>query len=128
MKKVSRQALQAFKKWGKKGGRTRARNLSLAKRRAISRHAAQMRWGRQAEETAMPSVRLEGAIWDNPVYLEEILSYGSLRDWRELRERIADRPFGSEAAALEKVLGAADIYGAVALWKRVLGHLRGDFS
>lgn len=125
MKPVSK---KAFKEWGKVGGQKRAKNLSFSKRQAISRHAAHVRWGRQEEETTLPSVRLKKALWEEPVYVEEILSYGNLRDWKELRRRIADRPFGSEAAALEKVLNAANIYGTVALWKGILGHLRGNFS
>ena len=75
----------------------------------------------------MPSVRLEKPLWKDPVYLEEVLSHGSLNDWRELRRKIADRPFGPEANALEKVLKATNIYGMTSLWKGILGHLRGDF-
>ena len=75
----------------------------------------------------MPSVRLEKPLWKDPVYLEEVLSHGSLNDWRELRRKIADRPFGMEADALEKVLNGMDIYGATFLWKGILGYLRGYF-
>lgn len=75
----------------------------------------------------MSSVRLRGALWGNPVYLEEVLSHGSLRDWKELRRRIADHPFGAEAGALEKVLNAISIYGTISLWKGILGNLRGNF-
>jgi len=76
----------------------------------------------------MPSVRLERASWDNPVYLEEVLSYGALREWKELRRKIADHPFGAEARALEKVLAATDIYGVTSLWKGILGYLQGKNS
>lgn len=129
MKPVSQKALRVFQNWGKTGGKKRAKNLSASKRRAISRHAAQARWGRKKEnETSMPSVRLEEFLWESPVYLEEVLSYGGLRDWKELRRRVADRPFGPEAASLEKVLNATKIYGAAPLWKAILGQLQGRHS
>lgn len=87
-----------------------------------------MRWGRQTAGASMPSVRLKESQWKDPVYLEEVLSHGSLGDWKVLRCMIADRPFGAEAGALEKVLNAVDIYGATSLWKGILRHLRGAFS
>ncbi|MDO8461721.1 MAG: hypothetical protein Q7S98_02555 [Deltaproteobacteria bacterium] len=128
MKPVSKKIMQAFKEWGEAGGKKRAKNLSSSARQAISRHAAEIRWGLQkAPESPMSSVRLNEAVWENPVYLEEILSYGSLRDWKELRRRIADRPFGAEADALEKVLQATNIYGTTSLWKAILGRFQGGF-
>lgn len=128
MKPVSTKTLQVFKQWGKEGGEKRAKNLSSSARQAISSHAAQLRWSRKKEGAiSMPSVRLQEPAWDDPVYLEEVLSHGSLRDWKELRRRIADRPFGSEAGALEKVLNTASIYGTISLWKGILGNLRGNF-
>ncbi|MBI5298733.1 MAG: hypothetical protein HY877_00320 [Deltaproteobacteria bacterium] len=129
MKPASKKALQAFKQWGEAGGKKRAKNLSSSKRQSISRHAAEVRWGLQKTgETSMPSVRLKESLWEDAVYLEEVLSHGGLEDWKELRRKIADRPFGAEAVALEKVLNAMDIYGATSLWKGILGHLRGSFS
>lgn len=129
MKPISKKALQAFKRWGEAGGAKRAQNLSSSKRRAISRHAAKMRWGgTKTNEPFLPSVRLKESLWRDPVYLEEVLSHGSLRDWKELRRMIADHPFGTEAAALEKVLLGANIYGTVPLWRGILGQLRGTFS
>lgn len=76
----------------------------------------------------MPSVRLQGAPWDNPAYLEEVLLYGSVDDWKELYRIITDHPFGAEALALEKVLDATEIYGATHLWRGIFNHLRGAFS
>lgn len=129
MRPVSKKALKAFQEWGKGGGKKRAKNLSFARRRAIARHAAQMRWNQQGEgKTSMPSVRLKEVLWEDPVYLEEVLSYGSLNEWKGLRRMIADRPFGSEAAALEKVLDANEIYGTTSLWKGILRHLQGNLS
>lgn len=129
MKPISNKALQAFKKWGGEGGAKRAQNLSPSKRRAISRHAAHARWGGpKTDETSMPSVRLKESLWRDPIYIEEVLSHGSLRDWKELRRMITDRPFGAESAALETVLRATDVYGTVLLWKGMLGHVRGVFS
>lgn len=88
-----------------------------------------MRWGgAKTNQPSMPSVRLKESLWKYPVYLEEVLSHGRLRDWKDLRRMIADRPFGAEAIALEKVLYSVDIYGTVSLWKGILGHLRGTFS
>lgn len=129
MKPVSKKTLKAFQEWGKGGGKKRAKNLSFSRRRAIARHAAQVRWGLQDRgETPMPSVRLKETLWEDPVYLEEVLSHGNLRDWKELRRRIADRPFGAEAIALENVLNATHVYGIVPLWRGILNHFRGNFS
>ena len=77
MKSVSKQALKAFKEWGRKGGQKRAWKLSASKRQSISRHAAQMRWGwKEEERNPMSSVRLRRPLWENPVYLEEVLLFG----------------------------------------------------
>jgi len=73
----------------------------------------------------IPSVRLEKPSWENPVYLEEILSHGNLGAWRELRHSIADHPFGAESVALEKVLRTNEIYGTTFLWSEILRYLRG---
>lgn len=129
MKPVSPKALQAFQRWGKEGGKKRAQRLSASKRRTISRHAACVRWNREPEnDVLLPSVRLNEALWDDPVYLEEVLSHGTLREWRELHRRIDDRPFGPEALALEKVLNATHAYGTTFLWKGMLKRRQGIFS
>lgn len=129
MKYVPSKALQAFQQWGKEGGTKRARNLSVSKRRMISRHAARIRWNRATtSDEALPSVRLDKSLWDNPVYLEEVLSYGTLREWRELYRRIADHPFGPEAHALGKVLSATHTYGTTPLWTWMLKQRQGTFS
>lgn len=75
----------------------------------------------------MSSVRLRRPLWENPVYLEEVLLFGGLKEWRELHRIIGNRPFGAEAGALEKVLEATSIYGASVLWKGILKNFQGDF-
>jgi hypothetical protein len=115
---ISKKAAEAFRQWGRNGGKKRAQRLSVSRRKAISVHAARKRWGRA-------SVRLERPLWDDPVYLEEILSFGGLSEWKELHRIIADRPFGAEADALKRVLDGTHVYGATPLWKGVLRHLQG---
>lgn len=73
----------------------------------------------------MPSVRLDHPSWDDPVYLEEVLNFGGLSEWRELLDRIRDRPFGKTATSLEKVLVATPVYGATPLWQGVMQRCRG---
>lgn len=88
-----------------------------------------MRWsGRGKNKPFMQSVRLKEPLWEDPVYLEEVLLYGGLGEWRELRCIIADRPFGTEAVSLKKVLDATKIYGTTPLWNGILRHFKGDFS
>ena len=128
MNPVSKTTMLAFKQWGKMGGKRRAKNLSPLARQSISRYAALARWrSRKISIVSMSSVRLRESLWTDPVYLEEILSDGTLRDWKELRRKISDRPFGPEAIALERVLYATAIYGTTSLWKQILAHLRMPF-
>lgn len=124
MAPISKNARQAFADWGKKGGRARARNVTPAKRAAIAALAARSRWGR-AKEPAPESIRLQSVRWDDPVWLEEVLSEGSTQNWKLLYHRIADHPFGETAAALAKVLGSVQIYGITPLWKGLLKRAQG---
>lgn len=90
--------------------------------------AAAFRWKKVTppqHSAPLPSVRLQKPRWEEPVYLEEILSYGTLGDWQQLYSRLADQPFGVEAQALETVLAALKIYGAQPLWKGILHNLQG---
>jgi hypothetical protein len=43
--KLSRSALEFFRAAGKRGGETRAKNISAVKRKKIARKAARARWG-----------------------------------------------------------------------------------
>lgn len=126
MKEISKNAKSLFEQWGQKGGRARARRLSSHKRSEIAVHAARARWNeRDLNPAFLPSVRLRNAQLEDPAYLEEILSEGTWKDWQRLYEAIADRPFGATAEALEKTCSAVEIYGATALWKGLLGLVRG---
>lgn len=71
---------------------------------------------------------MDETSWDDPVFLEEVLAEGSLTAWRELYLSLEDQPFGPSAQALQKVLAATKIYGAVPLWKGILGGLQGVTS
>lgn len=126
MAKLSSQIQKAFARWGRSGGQSRARRLSPSERSLIASKAARARW---STEPACPadhiSIRLHHADWANPVYLEEILSDGSLSDWRALYRRVADFPFGDTAEALSRVLAAANIYGVTLLWRGVLRTVQG---
>lgn len=126
MRRVPSNVQHLFAKWGKRGGATRARRLSPTQRRAIAVHAARSRW----HTTGTPplpfrSTRLTENDWTNPVFLEEVLTDGSIADWQELYHRLADRPFDVTARALETVLHATDIYGVTPLWKGILRQLQG---
>jgi hypothetical protein len=130
MELVVQKARQVFQKWGKMGGKKRAHNLSPSRRKLIAQRAASIRWGSQPQKDNkqfMPSVRLNKPSWKSPVYLEEVLAYGSLSDWRELYRIITDHPFGAETEALEIVLRETKIYGTSVLWRGILNHLRGCF-
>jgi hypothetical protein len=129
MKGVSKKALQVFRAWGKNGGKKRAENLSRAARQMIARRAAQTRWGKvNRNGSKMASVRFQKMPWQEPAYLEEVLDFGSLTDWRELKRRIFDHPFGPEAQSLERVLSATHIYGVTPLWKGIMNELRGTYE
>lgn len=112
-----------FKESGRRGGQLRARGLSPLERSSIASLAAQARW----KKTVLPmsSIRLEGIWWEDPVYLEEVLSEGALPAWKVLYRKIADHPFGPTADALQKVLSYSQIYGVTPLWKGILKKVQG---
>lgn len=127
MGKVSNQIQKTFARWGRSGGQLRAKRLSSSERSHIASQAARARW---KSKLGLPrgehlSVRLHRADWANPVYLEEVLSDGSLSDWRALYHRVADFPFGDTASALARVLEASAIYGVTPLWQGILRTARG---
>ena len=128
MKPISEKTRYFFKECGRRGGRTRAAALSCARRAEIARHAASLRWAKRARgrgPSFLVSTRLREPRWNDPVYLEEILAYGTLEDWREIYRRLANHPFGEEAQALQKVCNAVRIYGATPLWKGIVQTLQG---
>lgn len=119
-----------FKQCGRRGGRARARRLTSSRRSAIAAQAASARWQNlhvtaKQSSCPVPSVRLRGSSWDDPAYLQEILSEGSLEDWGQLYESLADRPFGGIAEALKQVLVSEEIYGVTPLWKGILQGVQG---
>ncbi|MBI2336423.1 MAG: hypothetical protein HYU97_06640 [Deltaproteobacteria bacterium] len=127
MAKVFKPTKLIFQNWGKQGGKIRARQLSAERRRAIAVQGAHARWGKKAH-LLPPSVRLSKLEWNNPVYLEEILSEGSLEAWRELYRQLYDQPFGPAALALKKVLASTKIYGITPLWEGLLKRVQGEVS
>lgn len=126
MKPLTRKTRRFFEECGRKGGRKRARRLSPAARLAIASRAANARW-KKGGKAPIPisSMRLEKPSLEDPVFLEELLREGSLNDWKEIYQKIADHPFGSSSNALEKVLESTLIYGATPLWKEILRNLKG---
>lgn len=74
----------------------------------------------------MTSVRLATANWEDPVYLAEVLTEGTLSDWRTLYHRAAEHPFGATSQALTKVLHAEIIYGVTPLWHGILRMIQGN--
>lgn len=115
-----------FKKWGRQGGRKRARAIPRSRRSAIASQAARSRWASPAKASeSMSSIRLSHPDWEDPVYLEEILAEGGLPEWKELYRRIREHPFSPTAEALAQTLSFASIYGAVPLWKGLLKNVRG---
>lgn len=123
MHPISPKTRKLFEEWGRSGGRKRARRLAASERRRISERAAHARWG--AAHSFLSSVRLENPKLSDPTYLEEILSYGTWKEWHGIYWSITNKPFGAEAAALEKVCSSVKIYGAGALWKGLLHLARG---
>ena len=124
MKPFSKTMRGMFKKWGSEGGKKRGKSLSPAHRSWIASRAACARWGGDPS-SRLKSVRLLEPRWDEPVFIEEILSDGGLPEWRELYRRITNFPFGETANALEKVVHSVDIYGATNLWRSLLKNYRG---
>ena len=127
MQRLSEPARRLFVQYGQRGGRTRARRLGPSRRSAIAARAARARWQKQSQNPSMISVRLAAADWADPVYLAEILSEGTLSDWRVLYRRAADRPFGTTSQALTKVLHAESIYGVTPLWRGILRRIQGNY-
>ena len=111
-----------FRESGRRGGRIRARNLSPERRSEIASRAARARWN--GPPPIMKSVRFEPADLANPAYLEEVLLEGSLHDWRGIYEEIANRPFGTVAQALERVLSSSKYYGLTPLWMGLLRNVQ----
>lgn len=74
----------------------------------------------------MKSVRLENPSLDDPAYLEEVLLEGSLNDWKQIYKEISDRPFGTTAEALKRVLSSTHYYGVTPLWSRILENFQGS--
>ena len=126
MSNVSKKIRNAFVAWGKAGGKIRAKRLSSKERSRIASHAAHIRWGNtKSVLKENVSIRLKEARWNDPVFLEEILSEGSLESWRELYQLLMDHPFGKTAEALNRVLISTEIYGATLLWKGIINILQG---
>lgn len=127
MKRLEKKSIRFFKESGRKGGLKRARRLSAAERLAIATRAANARW-KKGGKAAIPisSIRLEKPSLEDPVFLEELLMEGSLNDWKEIYQKIADQPFGPAADSLEKVLNSINIYGVTPLWNGILRNLRGS--
>ncbi|MBI2341354.1 MAG: hypothetical protein HYU98_01280, partial [Deltaproteobacteria bacterium] len=125
MDQITQKARQLFKQWGRQGGKTRAKRLSPHKRSIIALNAARSRWREQKPSAILsfPSIRLEGARQNDPAYLEEILSDGIWKDWKEIYRIISDRPFGGTSVALEKVCSSVKIYGVTCLWKGLLRQI-----
>lgn len=126
MSKLRQQSKAFFEHAGHLGGKKRAQRLSAARRAFIASQAARARWGKSpARAPLQPSTRLSQIQWNDPVYLEEVLSEGSLEIWRELYKQIYDFPFGATAQILKKVLNATKIYGITPLWKGILMSVQG---
>lgn len=127
MKQLTEKAKQLFKQWGQNGGKLRARRLLPHERSAIAATAARARWNKEHSSISplMQSVRLEDAKINDPVYLEEILLYGTWQDWQKIYKIISDHPFGDTANAMVKVCAHAKIYGTTSLWKGIMRSLQG---
>lgn len=126
MKPLSPQTRRAFAQWGARGGQARARRLAAPQRRTIAAQAARARWQTAPPSTGdRASIRLNAPYWDDPVYIEELLSEGTLHDWRALYQRIMDHPFGRTATALTQVLAANTLYGVTPLWRGLLAGAQG---
>jgi len=127
MQKLSLEIRSLFGRFGQMGGERRAKSLDAARRSAIARLAARARWGKSPlTDPPLSSVRLEQPRWENPVYLSEVLTEGSLADWRGLYQVLAEYPFGPVALALEKVLQQEPIYGVTPLWQGILRGVQGE--
>ena len=128
MKRLQEKARRLFQTAGRRGGLKRAGGLTARRRRDIARAAAWARWRNASRKRGdfLQSVRLQESDWTDPVYLEEVLSFGTLADWRKLLGHLHDRPFGAEAQALWRVCRATAIYGVTPLWSGILQSLQGQ--
>ncbi len=130
MKKISQNTRKLFERWGKRGGEARSKKLSSHERSVIASKAARSRWknDQRTSTPALPSIRLENADINDPVYLEELFSEGTLADWKDIYRIVSDRPFGETASAVEKVCSSVRIYGITKLWQGILRTVRGGIS
>ncbi len=125
---LDRMKASFFKKAGRLGGETRARNLSPGRRSEIASRAAAARWRKTPaarSRALMESVRFNAPNLEDPAYLEEVLLDGSVDDWKPIYEAISDRPFGAVATALDRVLKFTQGYGVIPLWTGILSNVRG---
>ena len=126
MEALSQKDRALFVDWGRRGGKKRARRLSVFKRSEIASQAAKSRWQkRPVLSKPFASVRLITTEPHNPTYLEEILNEGNLDHWRELYQTLLNHPFGEIAKALETVLSSTKMYGITALWGGILRRIQG---
>lgn len=128
MSRLSSKTRRLFEDYGRQGGIKRSQSLSGLERSLIARKAAENRWGKRAKTLLMPSIRLNQSTLSHPVFLEELLTEGSLDDWKILHHEITDHPFGPTAVALKKVLLSTKIYGVNPLWRGILKSVQGGFS
>ncbi len=98
----------------------------------IASTAAQARWNKKKSDfsslSPLSSVRLQEPRLEDPVFLEELLSEGTLEQWKQIYKEIAKRPFGPVANALERVLSFSKIYGVTPLWKGILREVMGFYE
>lgn len=126
MRALSLKNRALFVDWGRRGGRKRARRLSLFKRSEIASRAAKARWQKSTPVSGpFLSVRLVTTELHHPTYLEEILTEGTLDHWSTLYQNILDQPFGEVAKTLEIVLSSTRMYGITPLWGGILKRVRG---
>lgn len=129
MSQLSSQTRLLFANYGRKGGLKRSDSISGLKRTLIAQQAAKARWDKHSPITKqlMPSIRFNESALSNPTFLEELLEEGSLDDWRILYREITNRPFGTTATSLKKVLSSTKIYGITPLWKGILKIAQGVY-
>lgn len=128
MARLSPKTRRLFEDYGRQGGVKRSQFLSGLERSLIARKAAEVRWGKRSKAPLMRSIRLNQSTLSHPVFLEELLTEGSLDDWKILHHEITDHPFGVSAVALKKVLLSTKIYGVNPLWMGILRSAQGTFS
>jgi len=127
MKSVELEKFQAvFKRWGRMGGKKRAKQLTATRRSEIAKLAAKVRWMKPDASSDL-SVRLNESNFDDPVFLEEVLSDGNLVEWKKLYDRLSEFPFGKTADALDRLLAHHYVYGSSLLWQAILESLQGGY-